>query len=142
LGARVPHRLADFAARARATLGRYRPARWMPLAGFYLVNMALSGLTLAAIVSFWNHHPPIAHLIAADAIAFLLGAASMIPMGVGLQDASMFYFLTSFELDRETAVGVIALQRAAYVGLVALLGAAAQLALGIRHGGRTFDESA
>jgi uncharacterized membrane protein YbhN (UPF0104 family) len=140
IGVRTPDRLSDFVTHARTTLGLYHPSRLLPLGGFYLLNMCLSGLTLAVLVSFWNYHVPVPNLIAADAIAFLLGAASMVPMGLGLQDASMFFFLTHFGLGREVSVGVIALQRLTYVGLVFILGMAAQLALGVSHTRRILDE--
>lgn len=99
---------------------------------FYGINTFLSASFLLAIISFLGSSISVWKTITADSSSFILGALSMIPMGLGVQDASMLFYLSAFGLSRDLIVAVVMTQRLLVTGLIYLAGFAAGIALGTR----------
>jgi uncharacterized protein (TIRG00374 family) len=86
----------------------------------FIVNCLSSEITL------WE-------AIVANSTAFFLGALSMIPMGLGVNEATMLFFLNSFGIPSEIGIGAITLQRLLSTGLSYVLGIIAGSILGIQN---------
>jgi uncharacterized protein (TIRG00374 family) len=125
-------RLTEFLSRMLDNLKTYGPRKLWPLLVFYAVNALLNGFALWLLVAFAGVNVGLERLVTADAVSFVLGSVSMVPMGLGVQDISMLFFLSSFGLDRPASLAVVFIQRTVYLGLVYLLGLAVNIALGVK----------
>ena len=65
--------------------------------------------------------------------AFIIGAVSMIPMGLGTRDLSMVFYLSSFGVPSDVAIVITAIQRVITTGLGYLLGLVASGIIGINY---------
>jgi len=125
-------KITDFLERMLANFKTYGPRRLWPLFFIYSVNALLNGFALWLLVGFSGLDIGIEQLIVADAVSFILGSVSLIPMGLGVQDVSMLFFLSTFGLDKPSALAVVFIQRTVYVGMVYLLGFAVNISLGVK----------
>lgn len=80
---------------------------------------------LSSDLNFW-------HALVAYSSAFIIGAISMVPMGLGARDLSMVYYLSGFGVLSEVAIVITAIQRVISTGLGYLLGLTASGIIGIK----------
>jgi len=64
--------------------------------------------------------------------AFIIGAVSMVPMGLGTRDLSMVFYLSGFGVPSDVAIVITAIQRVITTGLGYLLGLLASGIIGIK----------
>ncbi len=89
------------------------------------IHMILITHFLGSEISFW-------YALVAYSSAFIIGAVSMVPMGLGTRDLSMVFYLSSFGVPSDIAIVITAVQRIITTGLGYLLGLAASGIIGIR----------
>jgi len=80
---------------------------------------------LGSGISFW-------FAMVSYSAAFIIGAVSMVPMGIGTRDVSMVYYLTGFGLSADIAVIIVAIQRVITTGVGYLLGLIASSIIGLK----------
>ncbi len=89
------------------------------IVGFTQIISAASLIVLCRFflidISLWQ-------AVTASTAAFFLGAVSMIPMGIGVREASMILFLNRFGIDSVTGVSIVTIQRLLSTGLSFILG--------------------
>ena len=93
----------------------------------------LDGFSLYIITLFYAESISLWQSIVATSSAFLIGAISMVPMGLGTRDVSLFAFLVSFNLSEEVALGIITVQRILSTGLGFILGIIFAAILGVKN---------
>jgi uncharacterized membrane protein YbhN (UPF0104 family) len=125
------NRLVVFLRRTFNLMGSYRASRFSPLLIFYVSNALLSGGALWLLIVFVGGSVDLGRLVTADAVSFILGALTMVPLGLGLEDLTLLFFLSSFGLEQADGLAVILLRRTLYMGLVYGLGLLANLILGL-----------
>ena len=76
-------------------------------------------------ITFW-------HALVSHSSAFIIGAVSMVPMGLGTRDLSMVFYLSNFGVPSEIAIVVTAIQRVVTTGTGYLLGLTAGGIIGIK----------
>ncbi len=122
---REESRVRKFLSEMRESIALLNARSAVTLLLFYGLNTFLSGLFLQGIISFLGSDISLWKIITADASSFILGALSMIPMGLGAQDASMFFYLNSFGMSKSSVVATVMAQRLLVTGMVYLAGIAA-----------------
>ena len=90
------------------------------------------GIILVVLVWFLQSDLPIWQAIVANSISYFLGAVSLIPMGLGVSDASLLFFLVHFGVPKEIGITGITIQRMLFLGLSYLLGMVAGSYLGLK----------
>ena len=104
---------------------------------FYCVLSACTQIIIAAslvaLCFFLSVNISICQAITASAAAFFLGAVSMIPMGLGIREASMILFLSQFGIDNVNSILIVTIQRLLSTGLSLVLGSIFGIYLGIKN---------
>jgi len=88
------------------------------------VHIILITHFLGSEINFW-------FAMVANSSAFIIGAVSMVPMGLGTRDLSMVFYLSSFGVPSEIAILVTAVQRIISTGLGYLIGLLTSAIIGI-----------
>jgi uncharacterized protein (TIRG00374 family) len=89
----------------------------------------------------------IVELVGISAAAFTLGSLSLLPMGLGVRDATLVALFVQAGADRDVAIAVAALERLLSTGVPLLLGILSAQILGLRAitknspGGSTISRS-
>jgi len=96
------------------------------LAGFSLVLLCFF---LDTTISLWQ-------AVVANSAAFFLGSLSMIPMGLGVREGSMLFYLSHLGVSNEVGIAIVAIQRLLSTGLSLLLGTVFGAVLGLRNMGK------
>jgi uncharacterized protein (TIRG00374 family) len=79
------------------------------------VNLVLLSAFLSAELSLWQ-------AVVAGSTAFFLGALSMVPMGLGVREASMLFCLHHVGIAHEVALSIVTIQRLLFTGSAFVLG--------------------
>jgi len=87
-----------------------------------LLIQILSGLTLALLVGFLQAKISVWQAIVVNSTAFFIGAVSMVPMGLGVREASIFFYLRNLGIADGVIIPIAAIQRMLSTGLSFLLG--------------------
>lgn len=104
---------------------------------FYCVLSAgtqiIIATSLVVLCGFLSIEISICQAITASSAAFFLGAVSMIPMGLGIREASMILFLSQFGIDNVNSILIVTIQRLLSTGLSLVLGSIFGVYLGIKN---------
>ena len=125
-------RLRSFVRDVDATLRQVAPGAALRYSVVMLAAQAMSGLLLVAMLLFLSARISIWQAVVANSTAFFLGAVSMVPMGLGVNELTMHFCLKAFGVPAEVAVTAIAMQRLLTTGLTYVFGLLAGGLLGIR----------
>jgi len=93
----------------------------------------LSGITLVLLTSFFSKEISLWQAVVANSTAFFLGAISMIPMGLGVREASILFYLKHLRITNEIGISIVTIQRLFSTGLSFALGVIFGSILGVRH---------
>lgn len=97
------------------------------LALMYLV----SAWRLSLILGAFGAQVSVLNLTFAQLTSFILGSLSMLPMGLGVRDASLTFLLTWLGVPLDVATSAAVIERVATTGITALLGFASLNILGM-----------
>jgi uncharacterized protein (TIRG00374 family) len=92
-----------------------------------------SSASLVVLCDFFSIEISIWQAVTASTAAFFLGAVTMIPMGLGIREASMILFLNRFGVDNVTSLSIVTIQRLLSTGLSFILGSFVGAFLGIQN---------
>ena len=92
-----------------------------------------SSVSLVVLCFFFSIDISIWQAVTASSAAFFLGAVTMIPMGLGIREASMILFLSRFGVDNVTSISIVTVQRLLSTGLSFILGSIVGAILGIHN---------
>lgn len=93
----------------------------------------LGGITLVLLASFLNKSISLWQAVVANSTAFFLGAISMIPMGLGVREASILLYLKHLGITNEIGISIVTIQRLFSTGLSFALGMIFGGILGVKH---------
>ena len=93
----------------------------------------LGGITLVLLTSFFSKEILLWQAVVANSTAFFLGAISMIPMGLGVREGSILFYLRHLGITNEIGISIVTIQRLFSTGLSFVLGVIFGAILGVRH---------
>lgn len=114
-------------------LKKFSVAKLIVVCLFYFADIILSGLFLHVLALALGGSVSLPKIIVADTSSFIFGALSMLPMGLGAQDASVLFYFKSFGVPLEVVAAIITVQRILIVGLNFSLGFLSAAALGLSN---------
>ena len=101
-------------------------------AGIYAGMFVLVGVRTFYAFQLFGGSMSVVELVGISAAAFTLGSISLLPMGVGVRDATLVALFVQAGADRDVAIAVAALDRLLSTGVPFLLGALSAQILGLR----------
>jgi uncharacterized protein (TIRG00374 family) len=93
----------------------------------------LAGITLVLLSGFLSEELTLWQAIIANSTAFFLGSISMIPMGLGVREGSMLFYLKHLGITNEIGISIVTIQRLFSTGLTFVLGMVFGTLLGVRN---------
>lgn len=93
----------------------------------------LGSINLVLISTFFSSELSIFQALIASSVSFFLGAISMIPMGLGVREASMLFCLHHVGITNEIGLSIVTIQRLLSTGLSFVLGTIFGAILGIKN---------
>ena len=93
----------------------------------------LGGITLVLLTSFFSKEILLWQAVVANSTAFFLGAISMIPMGLGVREGSILFYLRHLGITNEIGISIVTIQRLFSTGLSFVLGVIFGAILGVMH---------
>ena len=93
----------------------------------------LGSINLVLMSSFLSSELSIFQALIASSAAFFLGAISMIPMGLGVREASMLFYLHHVGITNEIGLSIVTIQRLLSTGLSFVLGTLFGAILGMKN---------
>jgi len=81
-----------------------------------------SGINLVLLAHFFSADLSLWQAVIAESAAFFLGALSMVPMGLGVREASVLFFLHHVGIPKEVGLSIVTIQRLISTGLSFVLG--------------------
>jgi len=97
-----------------------------------IIIQTLSAFSGLFLIHFLKAEISFTKILFANSAAFFLGAISMIPLGLGVRDGSVLFFIKSFGIPQNIAINFVAIQRIISTGLGYLLGVLAGGVLGVK----------
>jgi uncharacterized protein (TIRG00374 family) len=91
------------------------------------------GFSLALLSFFFDTRISLWQAVVANSAAFFLGSLSMIPMGLGVREGSLIFYLSQFGVPNEVAIAIVVVQRLLSTGLSLVLGITLASLLGLRN---------
>jgi uncharacterized protein (TIRG00374 family) len=101
-----------------------------------LLTQLLAGFSLVVLCFFLDTKISLWQAVVANSAAFFLGSLSMIPMGLGVREGSMLFYLSHFGVSSEVGIAIVAIQRLLSTGLSLVLGTIFGAVLGLRNMGK------
>jgi uncharacterized protein (TIRG00374 family) len=93
----------------------------------------LSGINLVLLAHFFSADLSLWQAVTAGSTAFFLGALSMVPMGLGVREASVLFYLHHVGIPNEVGLSIVTIQRLLSTGLSFALGTILGAILGLRN---------
>ena len=93
------------------------------------INLVLLSYFFSADLSLWE-------AVVAGSTAFFLGAISMVPLGLGVREASMLFYLHHMGIPNEIGLSIVTIQRLVSTGLSFVLCTIFGTILGVRNIGK------
>ena len=97
----------------------------------------LGSINLVLLARFFSADLSLLQSLVANSTAFFLGAISMVPMGLGVREASMLFYLHHMGLKNEVGLSIVTIQRLLSTGLSFVLGAIFASVLGLKNTSQT-----
>ena len=101
-------------------------------AGIFVAMFALVGARSFFAFQLFGGSMNVFELVGISAAAFTLGSLSLLPMGLGVRDATLVALFVQAGADRDVAIAVAALDRLLSTGVPLLLGILSAQILGLR----------
>jgi uncharacterized membrane protein YbhN (UPF0104 family) len=85
------------------------------------------------LARFFSSDLSLLQAVVAGSTAFFLGALSMIPMGLGVREASVLFYLHYVGIPNEVGLSIVTIQRLLSTGLSFALGMLLGTLLGVKN---------
>lgn len=92
-----------------------------------------SGINLVLLAYFFSADLSLWQAVIAQSAAFFLGALSMVPMGLGIREASVLFFLYHVGIPKEIGLSIVTIQRLISTGLNFALGIMFGAVIGVKN---------
>jgi uncharacterized membrane protein YbhN (UPF0104 family) len=99
----------------------------------------LGSLYLVLLSLFFFEKLSLIQSLVANSTAFFLGAISMIPMGLGVREASMLFYLQHMGISNKVGLSIVTIQRLLSTGLSFVLGSLFGAGLGLKNASQMAD---
>ncbi len=112
----------------------YRKVTFKNILVYFLLaaSVQLIGVTnLLLLTRFFSDGISILQAVTVSSTAFFLGAMSMVPMGLGVREGIVIFFLKQLGLSNTLGVSIVSIQRLLSTGLTFLLGGICGIILGV-----------
>jgi uncharacterized protein (TIRG00374 family) len=93
---------------------------------FSATNLVLLCAFFSSYIDFWQ-------AVVASATAFFVGSLSMVPMGLGVREASMIFYLRHLGIPDDAVLSIVTIQRLLSTGLSFFLGSLFGTMLGVKN---------
>jgi uncharacterized protein (TIRG00374 family) len=123
----------------RDIYGAFSRISLLPVMGYsllILLTQLLAGFSLVLLCFFLDAKISLWQAVVANSAAFFLGSLSMIPMGLGVRDGSLLFYLSHLGVSNEVGIAIVAIQRLLSTGLSLVLGTIFGAVLGLRNMGK------
>jgi len=101
----------------------------------------LGSLYLVLLSHFFFAKLSLFQSLVANSTAFFLGAISMIPMGIGVREASMLFYLQHMGIRNDVGLSIVTIQRLLSTGLSFVLGTIFGAGLGLKNAAQTANNA-
>lgn len=98
-----------------------------------IIVQLIGSMTLVLLSIFFSEEISFCQALIANSTAFFLGAISMIPMGLGIREASILFYLRHLGITNEIGISIVTMQRLLSTGLTFVLGAIFGSVLGLKN---------
>jgi uncharacterized membrane protein YbhN (UPF0104 family) len=98
----------------------------------YAAMFVLVGVRFFFAFRLFGGSMSVTELVGISAVAFVLGSVSLLPMGIGVRDATLVALFLQVGADRDVAIAVAGLDRLLSTGVPLLLGVLSAQILGLR----------
>jgi uncharacterized protein (TIRG00374 family) len=93
----------------------------------------LSSINLLLLAHFFSARLSLWQAVIAQSAAYFLGALSMVPMGLGVREASVLFFLYQVGIPKEVGLSIVTMQRLISTGLNFALGIIFGAMIGVKN---------
>jgi uncharacterized protein (TIRG00374 family) len=111
-------------------LNKYNSLLYILIITFFQI---LSGINLMLLAYFFSANLSLWQAVIAQSAAFFLGALSMVPMGLGVREASILFFLYHIGIPKEVGLSIVTIQRLISTGLTFSLGLIFGTIIGVKN---------
>ena len=98
-----------------------------------IIAQLISSMTLFFLSNFFHEGISFWQALIANSTAFFFGAISMIPMGLGIREASILFYLRHIGITNEIGISIVTIQRLLSTGLTFVLGVIFSSVLGLKN---------
>ena len=104
-----------------------------------LLIQIFTGVSLMLLARFFSSDLSLFQAVVAGSTAFFLGALSMIPMGLGVREASVLFYLHHVGVPNEVGLSIVTIQRLLSTGLSFGLGMVLGTLVGLKNMSSSLD---
>ncbi|MEE9151809.1 MAG: lysylphosphatidylglycerol synthase domain-containing protein, partial [Thermoplasmata archaeon] len=126
-------RIYQFIKKVREAFSQIAVSHLMIYTFLVLLIQLLAGITLVLLSGFFSQELSLWQAVIANSTAFFLGAISMIPMGLGVREGSMLFYLRHLGITNEIGISIVTIQRLFSTGLSFVLGVIFGTILGVKN---------
>jgi len=101
----------------------------------------LGSLYLVLLSHFFFAKLSLFQSLVANSTAFFIGAISMVPMGIGVREASMLFYLQHMGIRNDVGLSIVTIQRLLSTGLSFVLGTIFGAGLGLKNAAQTANNA-
>jgi len=126
-------RIYQFIKKVREAFSRIAISHLMIYMFLMILIQLLAGITLVLLSGFFSEELSLWQAVIANSTAFFLGAISMIPMGLGVREGSLLFYLRHLGITNEVGISIVTIQRLFSTGLSFVLGVIFGAILGVKN---------
>lgn len=128
-----PGRLRQFLTDVRAAFSALSPGSFLVYTGMRIGIQVLVGVNFLFISAFLGADVSLGQAVTITCSAFFFGALSMVPLGIGVREASVLVYFRHLGIAGEIGLSVVAVGRVLSTGVAFVLGMAFAAMLGLRR---------
>lgn len=127
----IRQRMERFLENLSLGITKYSFISMLQIIGILMMNLVVTSFRLFMIIKILGGHVPFGEVFFTRVISVTAGSVSMIPMGLGVRDASVTFLLTSLGATKDIALTSAVIERLFSPGFPLLLGLLSANILGI-----------
>jgi uncharacterized protein (TIRG00374 family) len=132
-GSRIFHKVWQFIKNVQLAMRSLSLTAFMGLILLDFIMIALQALRLLVVVNIFVDSPNLFVILAVFTISLTAGNLSLIPMGIGVRDASFTLLMMQVGISKEISISIAAIQRLFSPGWPLILGLISANILGVKQ---------